>query len=85
MAGIPVVPEFEPDAQELYVETGGEYVPGEGITYYVLTKNGEPLVGPGYEKFETWDYANQRANALNNGADDIDGNAWGVSTIEPVV
>ncbi len=77
MSGIPVIPEFEPDPSK-YAETGGEYVPPAETTYFVLTKNDVPLNGPGDTKYETWDYANQAANALNNGLDDVDQNAWGV-------
>ena len=84
MAGIPVIPELTPDTEIIYSDTAGEYIPPEGSTYYVLTKNGVVLDGPEYNKFETWDYANKAAVDLNNGADDVDQNAWGVQVINPV-
>lgn len=82
MAGIPVVPEFEPDTDELYASTGGVFEPAPDATYYLLTKNDVEQLD---QKFESWDYANQAANALNNGADDVDQNAWGVVEKTPVV
>lgn len=76
MAGIPITPDVDPDEANRYAATGGEFVPQPGATFFYLTKNGVELT---QDKYESWAFANNAAAALNNGADDIDKNAWGVS------